>query len=69
MASDFNRGICECGNTIFSVPRKYDIGFVVKTGRDTLAWQWLCKGCGTVHHEPITVITHLTGRLPNVLGD
>ncbi len=58
MSSDFNRGLCECGNTIYPVTGKYNVGFLVKNGRDTLAWQWLCKACGKVHHEDAPISNH-----------
>ncbi len=57
--NDFGKGLCECGNRLWqSMTEKYKYAQIVKTGRDTLAWQWPCKVCGLVHHEAIQVQMH-----------
>lgn len=56
---DFNRGICECGNTIFRLNAKYAIGKLVKSPDNrALVWQWYCNACGMVHHEPCQITEH-----------
>lgn len=56
---DFNRGVCECGNTLFNLRGKYAVGKIVKSpnGHD-LVWQWYCNACGIVHQEPCKIATH-----------
>lgn len=61
---DFNRGVCECGGDIYPVNRKYQSGMLVKSvnGRD-LVWQWYCRHCGIVHHEPTRIRIHEEGGM------
>lgn len=61
--TDFGKGVCECGNSLWQTfKEKYKFAQIVKNGRDTIAWQWLCKQCGAVHHEPCKIIVHMIAR-------
>lgn len=56
---DFNRGICECGNSLFRLAGKYTIGKIMKSADGHgLVWQWYCNACGMVHQERCKLAVH-----------
>ncbi len=61
----FSEGLCVCGNHLWQVTlgksNKYMIAIIVKgllNGHPAYVWQWYCRQCGTVHHEPFRTIIH-----------
>ncbi len=59
----FDLGQCECGGGQLWRPGfKYESGFILTNKNlgtnGTVVYQWTCKACGALHHEPAVIVVH-----------